>query len=308
MKRIGVFFLFLLSVSASAQQSLAEKLGYAATDKLLIIHADDIGMSHSENLATIKSMTDGVVNSSSIMMPCAWSSEVGELIKDHPDLDIGVHVTLTNEWFNYKWSPLTQAKGLRNEKGFMFADCGSVAENASVEEVEAEMRAQIEAAIQIGIKPTHLDSHMGCIFYGRPEYLAAYLNLAQEFGIPAMVNPQMVSDIINVHPHLFTTIDVENLPVIDYIHSASPAAYNEIGMQAYYTRLMSSLQPGINVLLVHVAYDDEEMKGITVRHPYWDSAWRQADFDFFTSTLARELLVSNNIKLITWREIGALKN
>jgi chitin disaccharide deacetylase len=298
------FCLLWISFAATGQQRLLQKLGYTDSDKLLIIHADDIGLSHSENLATIQSMTAGVVNSTSIMMPCAWSTEVGELIRDYPKLDIGVHITLTNEWFTYKWGPISDAKGLRNDQGFMYADCASVAESATPEDVEKEMRAQIEAALAIGIVPTHLDSHMGCVFYGRPDYLASYLKLAQEYQLPAMLTPEMVNGIIKVNPELFAFVDVDNLPIINYIHSASPAAYDQMGMAGYYNNLLANLQPGITVLLIHVAYDDAEMKGVTVRHPYWNSPWRQADFDYFTSQKAKEMIDSNNIKLVTWREIG----
>jgi predicted glycoside hydrolase/deacetylase ChbG (UPF0249 family) len=308
MKKVStMLFLFLTTLSFAQEKTLSEKLGYSKEDKLLIIHADDIGLSHSENLATISSMTNGFVNSTSIMMPSAWSTEVGELIKEHPDLDIGVHITLTNEWFNYKWGPLADGvPGLKGPDGFMFPDCALVAKNASPEEVEKEMRAQIEAAIKIGIKPTHMDSHMGCVFYGRPEFLASYLRLAKEYGFPAMVVPQMVESIIKANPELFKDIDVDNLAIIDQVAIASPTEYDEKGMEGFYTDLLNSLTPGITALLIHVAYDNDEMKAVTVRHPYWNSAWRQADYDFFTSEKGRNLIKDNNIKLVTWREIAAV--
>lgn len=302
-----LLLLFLTTLSFGQERTLAEKLGYTKTDKLLIIHADDFGLSHSENMATLSSMTDGFVNSTSIMMPCAWSTEVGEFIKEHPDLDIGVHITLTNEWFNYKWGPLAEGvPGLKGPDGYMFPDCASVAKNANPEEVEKEMRAQIEAALKIGIKPTHLDSHMGCVFYGRPEFLASYLRLAQEYGFPAMVVPEMVKSILEANPELFKEIDVDNLPIIDQVAIASPTEYDQKGMDGYYTDLLKNLHPGITALLIHVAYDNDEMKALTVRHPYWNSAWRQADYDFFTSEKGRRLIKDNNIKLVTWGEIAAV--
>ncbi len=307
---LPVFVLFMLSAQAQ-EKSLAEKLGYDKEDKLLIIHADDIGLAHSENVATIESMTNGIVNSTSIMMPCAWSTEVGELIQDHPNLDIGVHITLTNEWFNYKWKPVSspeEVPGLVSPEGFMHYDCASVAINATPEEVEKEMRAQIEAAIRSGIKPTHLDSHMGCVFYGKPEFVASFLKLANEYQIPAMINTQIVEGIIKAHPEIFSSIDVDNLIVVDEMSTASPVEYDSLGMDGYYTGVLENLQPGITALLIHVAYDNEEMQAITVRHPYWHSPWRQEDFDFFTSDKAKKLIQENNIKLVTWREVGKLIN
>jgi chitin disaccharide deacetylase len=308
MKKLSTFLLiFIASVAIAQEKTLTEKLGYEKTDKLLIIHADDIGMSHSENVATISAIKNGIINSTSIMMPCAWATEVGELIKDMPDLDIGVHITLTNEWHTYKYAPIaskSEVPGLVGPDGFMYKDCESVTMNASPNEVEKEMRAQIEAAIKIGIKPTHLDSHMGCVFFGRPEYLASYLKIANEYGIPAMLNKEMVEGIIKPNPQIFKGIDVDNLVLIDRAAIASPQLYDAMGMEAFYTELLNNLESGVTVLLNHVAYDDAEMRAITTGFSHWNAKWRQDDFNFFTSKKAKDLIASNNIKLITWKEIG----
>ncbi len=307
---LSTILLFLLWSHTFAQEkSLAERLGYAREDKLLIIHADDLGLAHSENEATVQAIKNGVVNSTSIMMPCAWATEAGEMVAGLPDLDIGVHITLTNEWHTYKYGPIaskTDVPGLVGPDGFMYKDCASVAQNASPAEVEKEMRAQIEAAIKIGIQPTHLDSHMGCVFYGRPEYVASYLKLAEEYGIPAMMNQQIVDAVIKPNPAIFKDLDLENLILIDRTAIANPQVYDEIGMDAFYTDLLNSLEPGVTVLLNHIAFDDAEMRAVTTRFSHWHAAWRQADFDFFTGQKVRDLLKKNNIQLITWKEIGKL--
>ncbi len=303
---LSLLLLVFSSVVHAQQTSLNERLGFGKDEKLLIIHADDIGLAHSENIATIKSMTDGLVNSTSIMMPCAWSTEVGELLESHPDLDVGVHITLTNEWFNYKWGPkASEVPGLVGENGYMHAGCAEVAANASPDEVEKEMRAQIEAAMQLGIKPTHLDSHMGCVFYGRPEFIARFIKLGLEYQIPTMLNDQ-ISDLMDANPEVFKEINKEQLVFVDDIASIRPNEYDALGMETYYSNYLSTLEAGLNVMLIHVAYDDEEMKAVTVRHDYWHSPWRQGDFDFFTSDKASVLIAQNNIRLITWREIGEL--
>ncbi|MFD2200442.1 polysaccharide deacetylase family protein [Shivajiella indica] len=308
MRKLSTLILLIICTSTFAQEkSLAEKLGYSKTDKLLIVHADDIGMAHSENIATISALKNGIVNSTSIMMPCAWSTEVGKLIKDMPDLDIGIHITLTNEWHTYKYAPIaskSEVPGLVGPDGFMYKDCASVAQNASPEEVEKEMRAQIEAALKIGIKPSHLDSHMGCVFYGRPEYLASYIKLAQEYGIPAMLNGEIIDGVINPNPQIFKGIDVDNLILIDRVAIASPQLYDELGMEAFYTELLNDLKPGITVLLNHIAFDDAEMRAITTGFTHWHAKWRQDDYNFFTSQNAKDLIETNQIKLITWKEIG----
>jgi len=310
MKKLSTILLLLIaSVAIAQEKTLAEKLGYEKTDKLLIVHADDLGLAHSENAATIQAITNGVVNSTSIMMPCAWATEAGEMVADLPDLDIGIHITLTNEWHTYKYGPIaskSKVPGLVGPDGFMYKDCASVAQNASPEEVEKEMRAQIEAAINIGIQPTHLDSHMGCVFYGRPEYVASYLKLAKEYGIPAMMNQQIVDAVIKPNPDIFKDVDLGELILIDRAEIANPQAYDEIGMEGFYTDLLNSLEPGVTVLLNHIAFDDAEMRAITTRFTHWHAAWRQADFDFFTGQKVRDLLKKNDIKLITWKEIGKL--
>lgn len=289
-------------------QTLAEKLGYSKEDKLLIIHGDDVGVSHSQNKATFEAIKNGLVSSTSMMVPTAWASEVGELAKEIPNVDIGIHITLTNEWLHYNWGPeagRTAVPGLANEKGHMHASCGLVAEHASPKEVEREVRAQILAARQIGIEPTHLDSHMGCMFFGRPEYLRVYLKLAQEYNIPAMVNRQMMDGLILPNSGLFDGINLDILPVIDQIIMAEPQNYSS-GMEEFYTKALTELPAGVHVILIHLAFDDEEMNAVTAGHDSYHAPWRQADYDFFTSEKARKLIEKEGIKLITWQEIGKI--
>ena len=185
----------------------------------------------------------------------------------------------------------------------MYPDCAQVTANASPEEVEMEIRAQIKAANQMGIIPTHLDSHMGCVFYGRPEYLKSYLKIAQELNIPAMINQQMVDGIVKPNSALFEGINVDKFPVVDQLFMAEPKDY-ESGMEAYYTQSLNNLTSGLNVILIHLAFDDAEMNAVTKGHDTYHAPWRQADYDFFTSEKARELLKKNKVQLVTWKEVG----
>ncbi|MBN3521277.1 polysaccharide deacetylase family protein [Algoriphagus lutimaris] len=307
-KQTLVIALFFALPFGAISQTLAEKLGYSKEDKLLIIHGDDVGVAHSQNIATFEALKKGLVTSTSMMVPPAWSAEVGVLAKDFPDADIGIHITLTNEWENFNWPPKagkSVVPGLSNEQGFMYPDCPPVTKNASPEEVEIEIRAQIKAANQMGIQPTHLDSHMGCIFYGRPEYMRSYLKIAQELKIPAMVNTQIMEGIIKPNQALFEGINLEKIPVINEIIMANPEDY-EAGMEEFYTNKLENLKPGVHVLLVHLAFDDEEMNAVTAGHTTYHASWRQEDFNFFTSDQAKKLIQENNIKLITWKEIGKI--
>jgi predicted glycoside hydrolase/deacetylase ChbG (UPF0249 family) len=303
-KIITISLLAVSGAFAQTQPTLAEQLGYAKDAKLLIIHADDLAVAHSENQASFKAMKDGSVNSASIMVPCPWLPEVAAYAKANPNHDLGLHLTLTSEWKHFKWGPVSDCGelcGLVDSNGYFFDNCAAFASQSKPEAVEAELRAQIEKAKSMGIEPTHLDSHMGCLFFQNPVLFAIYLKMGREYGIPAMVG----HDLLSVLPEPFKQAVTEQDIVIDRIFSASPDDYKK-GMAQYYTSVLQGLQPGVSALLIHTAYDDAEMKGVTVDHPDWGAAWRQADYDFFTSEECRKILKEHGIRLITWREVGKL--
>ena len=296
----SVLMTFVIAMNGLAQQkSIAEKLGYPKDSKLLIIHADDIGVAHSVNSATFEAMKNGVVNSASIMVPCPWFSEVVAYVKENPKADLGLHLTLTSEWNHYKWGPVTPASavpGLVNKNGFFYSSVDSVLKFASAAEVEQEIRNQVKKSIQMGIDPTHLDGHMGTAF-SSTDYLKAYVKVGQEFNIPVMLSRQLRMFGADVD-----AVITPSTVLVDNIITAMPADFKNT-MKNYYTSVLNGLKPGLNCLLIHTAYDNDEMKGISVDHPDWGSAWRQEDFDFFTSDACKELLKKNNIILVTWREI-----
>lgn len=299
MNRIFFFLMsFSFCLNGAAQPNLAEQLGYPSGSRLLIIHADDLGMAHSENVASFRAMAEGSVVSASIMPPCPWMAEVAGWARENPGHDLGIHLTLTNEWKHFRWGPVapkSEVPGLVNELGFLHADCAAVTARASAEEVEKELRAQIEQTLRFGIQPTHLDSHMGCLFWGRPEYFEIYLKLGREYGIPVMLAKE---------PALMAEYITEEDMVLDYVYTANVDNFQE-GMANYYERLLRELPEGVSALLIHCAYDNLEFQGIAVDHPAWGNAWRQADFDFFTGEKCRQILEEEDIRLVTWRELGA---
>jgi len=293
-------FAFLLSLLAGAAiingQALTvqEKLGYSKDTKLLIIHADDLGVSHSENEATINAMEKGSVSSASIMVPTPWFSEIAEYAVAHPKADFGLHLTFTSEWKNYKWRSLSdETPGLNNKQGFMFSSVDSVYASATIAEVEKELRRQIEKAKQFGIDVTHLDSHMGTLF-GRPDYLKLYIQMGREYKVPVML-PKFAAAGLG---SFLTDKDV----LVDDIKIASPPDFKN-GMASFYTGVLDSVKAGLTVLIIHAAYDDKEMRSVTIDHPDYGAAWRQADYNFFTSETCKRILKEKNIKVITWREV-----
>ncbi|HZY78965.1 MAG TPA: polysaccharide deacetylase family protein [Cyclobacteriaceae bacterium] len=283
-----------IAISLLAQPTLQEKLGYPKNTKLLIIHADDIGVSHSENTATITALEKGSINSGSILVPCPWMPEIAAYVSTHPNVDLGLHLTLTAEWKHYKWTPVlsrTEVPSLVDDKGFLPDNSEAVGKNAKPEEAEKELRAQIERAKQFGIDPTHFDTHMGSVF-ATPALAAIYLKLGQEYKVPVLL-PVQAKALAAGNP---------NAVIIDNLFMATPDDY-KAGMKNYYSKVLKELPVGFNVLLLHAAHNDSEMQAVTIDHPDYGAAWRQADFDFFTSDDCKKLLKDNNIKMVTWKEI-----
>lgn len=299
--RFFLAFFILFGFQSFAQTSLAEKLGYDADAKLLIIHADDLGVTHSENLASILAMKIGMVNSASIMMPTPWVTEVADFAKENPDADLGLHLTLTSEWKHMKWgsvAPRGEVSSLTDELGHFYDNCLEFGQNATVDEAEIELRAQIEKAIKMGIKPTHLDTHMGCLVFNSPELFEVYLKLGREYKIPVLISRFFLQAAPSAFKEKLKSEDV----ILERTITASPGDF-ESGMADFYEDTLRELSPGVSILLIHLAFDDAEMQALSVDHPMWGATWRQQDFDFFTSERCRKILEEEKIQLVTWREI-----
>lgn len=299
---VAVIYFVLVWMPASAQtgNTLQEKLGYDKTAKLLIIHADDLGSSQSENAASFYAMEKGSVNSGSIMVPCPWFEQVVEYAKAHPRADLGIHLTLNSEWRLYKWGPVSdpgEVKSLLDSNHYFPDNLDYVAAQAKIEEVEKELKAQIQTALDRGIDLSHLDTHMGAMAQ-RPDLMRLYMKLGRDFKLPVMISKQEWSDFSKTDKDLS-----ENIPVVlDNIYVAAPDDYNN-GMTSYYTKILQNLKPGVHTVLMHTGYDNDEMRAITTGHEAYGAKWRQQDFDFFSSDLCKKLLSENKIQLITWREI-----
>ena len=211
-----------------------------------------------------------------------------------------LHITLTSEWKYYKWGPVTakeKVPGLVNKNGFLYSSVDSVYQTASAAEVETEIRNQVIRAKQFGIDPTHLDAHMGTALQ-RLDYFKAYLKIGHEFKIPVFI-PRILEAPLKVK---FDTIISDKDVLVDYILSASPQDFKN-GFANFYTNGIKNLKPGLTYLIIHTAYDDDEMRAVTIDHPDWGAAWRQEDFNFFSSPECKKVLNENNIYVITWKEI-----
>ena len=281
---------------------LAVRLGYPADAKLLIVHADDVGVAHSVNAATFKAFESGLVTSASVMIPCPWLPEVAAYARSHPDADLGLHLTLTSEWATYRWGGVLgreSAPSLYAADGYLYPTETEAAAHADVREAEREVRAQIARARAFGINPTHLDAHMRTLYTTQPLF-EMLMRVGREEGLPVMVSRGWFA----WAPFLPAALGSDGV-ALDRIETITPEVKPE-GWPQFYRDFVKSLRPGVTELIIHLAYDDEEMRAVTRDHPDWGSAWRQRDFDFATGEEFRRLLKENNVRLITWREVGKL--
>jgi predicted glycoside hydrolase/deacetylase ChbG (UPF0249 family) len=300
----AVMFLTFAAVSLQAQtKTVAERLGYPADAKLLIIHADDLAVAHSVDVASFEALNKNAVTSASIMVPCPWLNEVVAYAKDHPDADLGLHLTLTSEWKNFRWGPVeskNKEMSLFDPSGYLWPETAQAASNLKPEEAEREIRAQIERAMAMGIQPTHLDSHMAVLF-SKPELFAVYVKVAHEYKVPFFFVkiPGLPSQLLA----LLSDKDV----VVDSFVMANPTVRPE-EWKEFYLNAVRSLKSGLTEMIVHLGHDDAELQAVTVDHPAYGSAWRQRDFDFVTSAEFKKALDENHIVLVKWKELKKLLN
>jgi len=292
---------FLLSLGASAQSTLAARLGYPADSKLLIIHADDLAVAHSEDAASFDALDRNAVTSASIMIPCPWLTEVADYAKAHPDADLGLHLTLTSEWKTYRWGPIEskdKVPSLVAPDGSLWPEVEPAVQHIKADEAEREIRAQVEHALAMGIHPTHLDSHMGVLF-ARPDLIAVYVKVAHEYKLPflGMLGP-------NAPPAMRAVFSDKDI-LLDSVVIANPDVA-AADWKNFYLNAIKNLKPGLTEFIVHLGHDDAELQAVTVDHPDYGSAWRQRDYDTVTSPEFKKALADNHVLLIHWRDLKKL--
>ncbi|GLU50939.1 polysaccharide deacetylase family protein [Dyadobacter frigoris] len=323
MRQSFLLLILLISFGVKAQNSeltYAEKLGYPKGKKVLIVHVDDVGMSYESNQGAIKAIKEGVATSLSVMMPCGWVPGFVHYLKENPETDAGLHLTMTSEWKDYRWGPLAgknQVKGMVDSEGAMWRGVADVVKNASPDEVEKEIRAQLDRARTMGFTPTHLDSHMGTLF-ATPEFLQRYLKVGMEEKIPVMfpgghnsvvqVQEKIIADQLAMTQMVGKQLWDAGLPVLDDLENSSygwkgpeSGDKSEKALQKYktqkYIEAIKNIKPGLTMVIMHCTIHSEIFPKISDSFPT-----REGDFLAMIDPELRKYIEKEGIILTTWRE------
>lgn len=295
-----------LSVSRAAEITFAERLGWKPGSVVVILHVDDVGMSRSSNLGAVEAVEKGVATSWAVMMPCPWVPDIARYLKDHPDVDSGLHLTLTSEWVPYRWGPVAgkpAVPGLVDPEGCLWRNVVGVAAKASADEVEREIRAQVDRAETLGMPITHLDSHMGTLF-ARPDYFERFVKVGLEKKVPILAVGghstytllENAEATVKLKPWI-RKIWNGGLPVLDDLHTGS-YGWKPADKTTLLLDLLSKLKPGVTEILFHASRPTEDFPLIT-----GSSASRHADLSALTDPRVKEYIQTQGIQLTSWKEL-----
>ncbi len=288
---------------------ILKKLGFSNTDRLVILHTDDIGMCQASITAYANLWEFGGISSGAIMMPCPWARAAAEYCRAHPGVDMGVHATLTAEWEHYRWSPISTrdpGSGLMDSDGFFYSTTEAAQANGDPEAVLVELQAQVRKAQEWGVDITHVDTHMGTV--ASPKFIAAYLQSAMQVGVPAMIPRAGASvyqerdlgpETIALFTNFINQVEEQGMPLVDDLIGMpldQPEGQIEIAKQ-----LLGNLKPGVTHFIFHPSVDTPELRAIC---PDWPS--RVANYETFMSQEVKDFIKNAGIQVIGYRDLRNL--
>jgi hypothetical protein len=290
--------------------SFVKKLGYSDTDRLVIIHTDDIGMCHASVQAFQDLWRFGTITSGATMVPCPWFPAVARMCRETSEIDMGVHATLNAEWESYRWGPVSSREadsGLIDDSGYFHQWHQAVYDNAKPEAVEKEVNAQIERALAAGIDVTHVDSHMGTVM--SPLFIQSYIQAASSRLLPSML-PRLDAKGIEMmgvgeqerimYIPIMQMLESMGLPMLSGLLSMPLNEPNEAAQMETAKELLGNLPEGITHFVLHPSIDTPELRAIA---PDWES--RVANYNIFMSDALKMFLEREEFKLIGYRPIRA---
>jgi predicted glycoside hydrolase/deacetylase ChbG (UPF0249 family) len=286
-----------------------KRLGLADNDRVAIIHTDDIGMCQSNVEAFADLWEAGIVSSGAIMYPCSWSNAAIDYSREHPQADLGVHLTLTSEWSHYRWGPISTRSprsGMVDKEGYFFHTSEEVQKNGRTLAVKKELQAQIEKAINSGLKPTHIDTHMGSVACAK--FMNSYIQLAEKFKLPPMIFRMDEAEwratgldaiTAKLAAGLILRLEEKKIPLLDHL-AALPLEtdkdHTEIAKKA-----LSDLKPGITHFILHPNKDTPEIRAIA---PDWRA--RVGNYQDFMSDEIRKHIKKIGLHVIGYRTLAEL--
>jgi len=288
---------------------ILRELGFADDDRLVIIHADDIGMCQTTLPAFADLLDFGLLSSGAVMVPCPWFPQVAATCRQNPQIDLGVHLTLTSEWDSYRWGPISTrdpASGLIDEEGYFYHRSEGVHEHGDPEAVQLELQAQVARALAAGIDVTHVDTHMGAV--ARIKFIPAYVQLALQHRLPLMIlrldeagwrEMGLDGETAAFATQFVRQLEAQGLPLLDRLEMLPldrPADRVEQAKDAF-----DALPPGLTHFAIHPAQDTPELRAIT---PDWQS--RVADYRAFTSRELRDYVRDSCVQVIGYRVLREL--
>jgi predicted glycoside hydrolase/deacetylase ChbG (UPF0249 family) len=291
-----------------------QKLGYSETDRLVIIHTDDIGMCHASVQAFQDLWAFGTITSGAAMVPCPWFPAVAQLCRENPAIDMGVHATLNAEWESYRWGPVStreSGSGLLDGAGYFHQWHQAVYDHASPEEVEKEVNAQVERALAAGIDITHVDSHMGTIM--NPLFVQSYIQAASSRLLPNML-PRLTAAGVEMmgvgeqerlaYMPIMEMLESLGVPMLDGLLSMPLNEPDQSRQMEIARELLGNLPEGITHFILHPSIDTPELRAIA---PDWES--RVANYNIFMSDELKMLLEHEDCRLIGYRALrDAMRN
>ncbi len=285
---------------------LLKKLGFAPTDRVAIIHTDDIGMDQSNVDAFSDLWQAGIISSGAIMMPCSWSNYALEYARSHPEADLGVHLTLTSEWKFYRWGPISTRdprSGLMDEEGYFPHTSADVQKTGKAGAAKRELETQIKRALQAGLKPTHIDTHMGSV--AAAKYMSGYVSLAKQFKLPPMIFRMDENEwrgagldalTAKLAARLILRLEEQGIPLLDHLVQL-PLTTSPEHLERT-KQYLSDLEPGLTHFILHPNKDTPELRSIA---PDWQA--RVENYNDFLSDDIRKHIQQIGLQVIGYRAL-----
>lgn len=291
---------------------LLEELGLSKDDRIVILHADDVGMCQSSLAAYVDLLDFGLISSASVMVPCPWFPATAAFCRSHSSdaIDMGVHLTFTSEWDGYRWAPISSygtSSGLRDEDGYFHATTEAVHEFGDLDSLQNEAAAQVERALFSGIDVTHIDTHMGSVVH--PKFLSVYVQVALQHRVPPFLlhadesrfreDLGLESETAAQLAQQLQQLDGQGVPLLDNLH-VMPLDDPDNRLDQV-KQVLEALPAGITLLNIHPAKDTPELRAIA---PDWRG--RVSDYQAFTSEELRTYVRDSGIQVIGWRVLRSL--